>query len=1000
MNIRNLGRTEQPERTVPCLGYAVLERPVLGKRIAHTHEHAAFNLTLDGDGVDHLAGIVRGIDLAHAAVIIQNDHMRGKAVADVALGVGNVSAQLVGRLQVHVAKLASLERLDGGRGILRMHTLAGDELLRAQLIGATVVVLNLDAVTMGAHRGGRRRLAGLDADHGIAQQEGGTAHGLAGHDRLTRARRGAGVGSVLGGALAVGNAAKRQTACLGNVLQKDGVAALADVGRGGIDHGHAVLDANLAAAGIGQAHAHAGVLHGAGNAGVSGMRIVGILDLEQRLLQRRGAIGNLAVGQNLARLDSVSVTNLPRIQADLLCQQVDQALERKLGLANAKAAVRAGGRVVGVVAKAANVGVLVLVGADGMRAGTLEHRAAQRRVGAGVKVDLAVQTGKVALGVAAQRKGAVHGVALGMERERLGAREFALHGTLELICGERGQVLDGHVLLAAKAAAHKHGLDDHALGLVVPAKHVGTLFARVVGTLVGRLHLDAVLVREGDGALGLQEGMLGKGRGKALRHGKRAFCQRLGGVAARHVTALAHVVLELHRVAKGKEAVVQARGVGSLGLDNVAHGLQRLVVNLYELLGLLERRLVLGNHQHDGVTHAAGDIALGDHDVPVLDKVADLVDRHVLGAQDAHHTGQGLGLGGVDGEHAGARILGAHGAGIGQARLIELVDVVGILALAEHLLAHVDTEGALAHAVGIACRCGRFLRGVERSLCAVVAQHREALSGFTARALLALNALLAARALRALRADGAGLAGQSLRPLLALRALRTGRANLAFLALRACLTLNALWASRAGFALFSLRSCVTGIALVSLGADFALRAGRGNARVGKSARRGVPLEPVARGLVDVGHLGNRRLRIRRRLQNLVDPALISCGRLGRAVCAQRRLDHRAPRPALGDRAAHGVGELGHALACLCGVGAAQRPDHVTVLALKARGIWRAVTLAQHRQREDTLAVQPRPTVRKAAPDDPLRLVLALMSQRQIRQLAHFNLSHTISYPLS
>ena len=289
-----------------------------------------------------------------------------------------------------------------------------------------------------------------------------------------------------------------------------------------------------------------------------------------------------------------------------------------------------------------------------------------------------------------------------MERERLGAGELALHRTLELIGSKRGQVLDGHVLLAAKAAAHEHGLHDHALGLVVPAKHVGALFARVVGTLVGRLHLDAVLIRESHGALGLQEGMLGKGRGKALRHGKRALGQRLGGITARHVAALAHVVLELYGIAKGKEAVVQARGVFGPGLDNVAHGLQRLVVNLYELLGLFECRLVLGNHQHDGVAHAAGDIALGDHDVPVLDKVADLVDRHVLGAQDAHHAGQGLGLGGVDGEHAGARILGTHRAGIGQARLIELVDVVGILSLTEHLLAHVDTEGALAHAVVVA----------------------------------------------------------------------------------------------------------------------------------------------------------------------------------------------------------------------------------------------------------------------------------------------------------
>ena len=263
---------------------------------------------------------MRGIDLAHAAVIVQNDHMCGKAVADVALGVGNIRAQFVGRLQVHVAKLASLERLDGGRRILRMHTLTGDELLRAQLIGATVVVLDLDAVAMRAHGSIGCGLTGLDANHGIAQQEGGAAHGLAGHDRLARARRGAGVGSVLGGALAVGNAAQRQTACLGNVLQKDRVAALADVGRSGVDHGHAVLDADLAAAGIGQAHAHAGVLHGAGDTGVSGMRVIGILDLEQRLLKRRGAIGDLAVGQNLARLDGVTVANLPRIQADLLGQ--------------------------------------------------------------------------------------------------------------------------------------------------------------------------------------------------------------------------------------------------------------------------------------------------------------------------------------------------------------------------------------------------------------------------------------------------------------------------------------------------------------------------------------------------------------------------------------------------------------------------------------------------------------------------------------------------------
>ena len=95
--------------------------------------------------------------------------MRGKAVADVALRVGHVGTQFVGRLQIYVAKLASLECLDSCRRILRMHTLAGDELLRAKLIGAAVVVLDLDAVAMCAHGSIGRGLAGLDANHSIAQ---------------------------------------------------------------------------------------------------------------------------------------------------------------------------------------------------------------------------------------------------------------------------------------------------------------------------------------------------------------------------------------------------------------------------------------------------------------------------------------------------------------------------------------------------------------------------------------------------------------------------------------------------------------------------------------------------------------------------------------------------------------------------------------------------------------------------------------------------------------
>ena len=69
---------------------------VLGEGVAQAHEHTALDLPLDGDGVDHLAGVVGGLDLFHPAVVVQHHHMGGEAVGHVALGVGLVGAQLVG----------------------------------------------------------------------------------------------------------------------------------------------------------------------------------------------------------------------------------------------------------------------------------------------------------------------------------------------------------------------------------------------------------------------------------------------------------------------------------------------------------------------------------------------------------------------------------------------------------------------------------------------------------------------------------------------------------------------------------------------------------------------------------------------------------------------------------------------------------------------------------------------------------------------------------------
>ena len=141
-------------------------------------------------------------------------------------------------------------------------------------------------------------------------------------------------------------------------LDEDRGAALADVGGGGVELHHAVVAPPAWHRPLsGQAHAHAGVLHGAGDARPAGIGLIGLLHRQQGLLQGGGAVGDLAVGQHLARLDGVAVADLPGGDAHLLGQQVDVGLQGELALAHAEAAEGPAGRVVGVVADSPRMSV-------------------------------------------------------------------------------------------------------------------------------------------------------------------------------------------------------------------------------------------------------------------------------------------------------------------------------------------------------------------------------------------------------------------------------------------------------------------------------------------------------------------------------------------------------------------------------------------------------------------------------------------------------------------
>ena len=236
-------------------------------------------------------------------------------------------------------------------------------------------------------------------------------------------------------------------------------------------------------------------------------------------------------------------------------------------------------------------------------------------------------------------------------------------------------MLDRHVLLAAKATAHQLVLDLYLLKGKI--QHGGRLVLGIVGTLIGGEDADAVPIHIADSALRLQEGVLRIRRGEFAVNHMLASGDGTGGVTTRHMLVGQEVSAAVH----------QGRTLRH-GLIGAADWCQRLVIHLYQLLSLLHDLHGLRRHNGDGVTQVVGHIPHGDHGVPVLHDMAHLVlAGDVGGGKYPHHTRQRLGLVRADGLDNGPGVSTANSRGIDHA---VHVDIVGILAVAQHLLPHVQ----------------------------------------------------------------------------------------------------------------------------------------------------------------------------------------------------------------------------------------------------------------------------------------------------------------------
>ena len=264
--------------------------------------------------------------------------------------------------------------------------------------------------------------------------------------------------------------------------------------------------------------------------------------------------------------------------------------------------------------------------------------------------------------------------------------ELDLDGTLGMPCHQDSILLDGHIFLAAEAAA-----DQRCTGMDLLSgnvQHDGTFSLNVVDGLAGGVDQDAVLaLGHSHGTLRLHEAML-------LPGGLILTGDNILGVLDGLVSVATNQVCTAHDVAVGVDQ-------GSIALQSVIRigdGLQNLVVDLDQSSDLVHLFLVLGGDDGNDVADITGDITLAHHNVPVVLDVTDLVDGNISLGQNLHAVGVSFCLGGVNTGDQSTGMLGVDGLCVQHA--VD-ADIVSEDASAVDLLSGVDTLGVLVHVQGL-----------------------------------------------------------------------------------------------------------------------------------------------------------------------------------------------------------------------------------------------------------------------------------------------------------
>ena len=393
------------------------------------------------------------------------------------------------------------------------------------------------------------------------------------------------------------------------------------------------------------------VLDAAGDARAAAVLLPDVLHREERLLEADRRVELLAARPRVARLERIPPADLPAVEAGLLGEHVERALDREVSLVRSEAAHRAARRVVRVHGERLDVDVLAPVRPRRMPGCALEDLASDRRVRARVADHPGLHGREAPFRVAADPVAHRDRMPLRVEAHGLLARENEPDGPPRDAREERRLGLDRHVLLASEGAAVRDEDDVDVLDVepekrghlppvvedALPLREERQLRLRVLGRDVARRR---------ETGLGLEVEVL-----DALRPPRALDDVRRGG--ERRVR-----VAEPDDGARKEVAVRSDRRCAlAESLLRVRDGRQDLVRDLHERRrGAGRARIHRGDGRED-VAHVVRLLALGDESRPVRDDEAiEALPGHVARRHDGHDPGVPCRDRRVDRLHAGARV--------------------------------------------------------------------------------------------------------------------------------------------------------------------------------------------------------------------------------------------------------------------------------------------------------------------------------------------------------